>query len=281
MDCFLFYLLAGKKIAMCLIYFAYDAHPEYLWVLAGNRDEFYARPTKPADYWDEADGQILGGRDLEHGGTWLAISTGGRFATVTNYRDPQEFGKQGRSRGLLLRDYLTAAEPPGDFLADVATDGDAYAGFNVILADFGAPEDASAVWYYSNRSGERRALGPGFYGLSNAFLDTAWPKVADGTAEFRALMEAGDALDARAFFEILSHNSVASDERLPDTGIGLERERWLSSRFIQSPVYGTRASTFLTIDRGGHVVMHERRFGPEGSAEGEQEFSFQIEAQYV
>lgn len=271
---------------MCLIYFAYDTHPDYAWVLAGNRDEFYARPTQPAGYWSESldngssAGEILGGRDLEHGGTWLAISAGGRFATVTNYRDPQEFGKQGRSRGLLLKDYLTGSDHPGEFLADIARRSDDYAGFNVILADFGsgAPADADPAYYYSNRSGERRALAPGVYGLSNAFLDTAWPKVSEGTAEFRALIESRGVLDAADFFAILGHTSVAGDERLPDTGIGLERERWLSSRFIQSEVYGTRASTFLTIDRRGNVVLRERRFGPGGVPEGEQEFAFSIVA---
>lgn len=237
---------------MCLILFAYRRHPRYPLVLAANRDEFYARPTEPAAFWPEAP-QVLAGRDRVGGGSWLGITRGGRLAAVTNYRHPAERGRGKRSRGLLVRDFLLAATPPRTFLQDLADGKDNYAGFNLLVGDL------AALGWYSNRNGPPKLLPPGLYGLSNHLLDTPWPKVAGGKDALASLLATDDPAP-EDLFAILSDTAVAPEERLPATGIGRERERQLSARFIHIPGYGTRCSTVLLIDRERTVTFVERRF---------------------
>ncbi|MBX3298676.1 MAG: NRDE family protein [Acidobacteria bacterium] len=237
---------------MCVIYFAVDAHRELPLVLAANRDEFYERPTAAAAIWDDAP-DVFAGRDLASGGTWLGVTTGGRFAAVTNYRDPS--APRGKlSRGMLTTDFLKSGEPPLDYLRHLASRPDDYSGYNLIV---GAIRERTEVGYYSDRGGEPRLLTPGIYGLSNHLLDTPWPKVLRGRARFAELIETGE-IAPDAYLDILADTATAPDADLPSTGIPLEAERALSAIFIRTPGYGTRSSSLLTIGRDRRAILTEK-----------------------
>ena len=255
---------------MCLILLAWDFHPSYRLVLAANRDEFHARPTAPAAWWDQPPG-VLAGRDLAAGGTWLGVDRCGRWAAVTNYRDfrdPASQRAEARSRGGLVRDYLASEEPPRPWVAAMAAAAGAYRPFNLLTGD---PE--RVIWFGS-RDGEIRELEPGIHGLSNARLDTPWPKVSGGKSELATLLRA-DAPDPEAFFALLADRRPAPADCLPETGVGPELERLLSARFILSPDYGTRCSTLLLLARDGRVDFEERRFAADGSCLGVVREAFQ------
>ena len=241
---------------MCLIVFALDAHPEHRLVVAANRDEFYARPTAAAAWWSDAP-ELLAGRDLREGGTWMGVTRGGRFAAVTNYRETIPPRPGALSRGHLVSGFLRADAPAPEWMRELAPRAAEYGGFN-LLADDGA----SLLWL-SNRSGEPpRAVEPGIHGLSNALLDTPWPKVERGREGMRdALASPADALE-ESLFRVLAHAEPAPDALLPATGVGAERERALSSLFIATPEYGTRSSTVLLMGRDGRTRFTERRFDP-------------------
>lgn len=239
---------------MCLILFALDAHPEYRLVLAANRDEFYDRPTAPAAPWDDAPA-VLAGRDLRGGGTWMGIARDGSWAALTNFRDPADFGRPAPSRGHLVGDFLRGDLDPAAYLDDVGRRADAYHGFNLLVGD-----GESALWY-SNRAGRpAERLSPGVYGLSNHLLDTPWPKVTRGKDALRGLLARADALAPDHLLELLLDRTYAADHELPDTGVGIERERALSPLFIVSPDYGTRSSTALLVDRAGRALLVERTY---------------------
>ncbi|ADV28840.1 protein of unknown function DUF833 [Pseudoxanthomonas suwonensis 11-1] len=247
---------------MCVVAFAWDAHPRWRLVLAGNRDEFHARPTVPLARWEDA--PVIGGRDLEAGGTWLGVDDAGRCALVTNVRDlraPQD----GLSRGLLASDWLRGTQDADSASRDLLARAATYRPFNLLLVDRG-----HCTWT-SNLPAPRRALvGPGVHTLSNAALDSGWPKaVALGTRLRAWLDDGGDGNDLSPLFAALADDHLHPDAALPDTGIGLERERWLSSAFIRGEDYGTRASTVVLLDRDGGGVVVERRWGPMGAALGE------------
>ncbi|MRR36164.1 NRDE family protein [bacterium] len=238
---------------MCLILFALDAHPRYRLVLAANRDEFYDRPTAPAAFRDDAP-HILAGRDLQDGGTWCGITTGGRFAAVTNYRDPQAHREGLRSRGKLVADYLRGEMSPDAWLEQLRREGNGYNGFNLVFGDGGG------LHYFSNHGGLPSTVAPGIHGLSNHLLDTPWPKVTRGKQALAELLTAGGELAPDDLFAILADRTVAPDHLLPDTGVGMERERLLSPLFITSPAYGTRSSTVILIDRNNTCTFVERSF---------------------
>ncbi|WP_372017050.1 NRDE family protein [Pseudoxanthomonas sp. 10H] len=247
---------------MCVVAFAWDAHPRWRLVLAGNRDEFHARPTAPLAPWDDGPG-IVAGRDLEAGGTWLGVDGRGRCALVTNVRDfsrPQD----GLSRGLLASDYLRGDEGAATRAHALLAAAPDYRPFNLLLFD---PQDCAWV---GNAPGVRMALpGAGVHVLSNAQLDTPWPKAeALGVALGRWIDAGGDDL-FEPLFDALADDRAWPDERLPDTGIGLERERWLSSAFIRGQAYGTRASTVVALGHDGTGVVVERRWGAMGTAIGQ------------
>lgn len=247
---------------MCVVAFAWNAHPRWRFVLAGNRDEFHARPTAALAGWDDGSG-IVAGRDLEAGGTWLGVDGRGRCALVTNVRDlrhPQD----GLSRGLLASDYLRGDEDAATRARALQSTASAYRPFNLLLVD------ARACAWIGNLPQVRMAMpGAGVHVLSNAQLDTPWPKaVALGDA-LRDWIDAGGDDDFAALFAALADGTRWPDARLPDTGIGLERERWLSSAFIRGEDYGTRASTVVALDHEGGGTIVERRWGPMGLALGE------------
>lgn len=238
---------------MCLIVVGWQVHPDYPLVVAANRDEFHARPTAAAAPWVDAP-HILGGRDLEAGGTWLAVASDGRFAAVTNVREAgKPTGK--RSRGALPAGFLRSTQSPADFSAAIAADD--YAGFNLLLAD------RDTLYYCSNRDGAPRPLAPGVYGLSNHRLETPWPKLTKARQRFAEALPALP--DSTPFFALLADRTIEADERLPATGVPLHWERLLSAVFVCSPDYGTRASTLLLRDRAGRCTLEERSFAPDGS----------------
>jgi uncharacterized protein with NRDE domain len=242
---------------MCLILFAWKMHENFPLILAANRDEFYERPSAPAAFWEDAP-DLLAGRDLREGGTWLGITRKGRLAALTSHRDPSLLKIGAPSRGRLVSDYLRGRDTPEDYLRRIAPDADGYNGFNLIVGD---PDD---LFCFSNR-GVWERLEPGIYGLSNHLLDTPWPKVERGkTALTDLLTEKQDPLPEK-LFDLLADRTRPPDDHLPDTGVGLEWEKILSPRFIESPVYGTRSSTVLLIDRKGDVTFVERVFN--GAAE--------------
>ena len=237
---------------MCLIVFGWQVHPEFPLVVAANRDEFFARPTRPAGHWPDYP-QVMGGLDLLAGGTWLGINQTGRFAAITNVREPKmPPGRQ--SRGALTRNFLIS-----DLSATVYAKGierNDYAGYNLLLGD------GQSLVYCSNRTPAPQVLPAGIYGLSNYVLDSEWPKLVKARQQFSVALESLP--DEAAFFELLSDRSIAADQDLPNTGVALEWERLLSAVFVQSETYGTRASTVVLQDNKGMIKLSERSFGPGG-----------------
>jgi uncharacterized protein with NRDE domain len=256
--------------AMCLVLVGYHAHPNYPLVVAANRDEFYDRPTTPAAFWNDMP-HVLAGRDEKAGGTWMGITKQGEWAAITNYRDPSARHDDAPSRGHLVADYLTEASPAGDYLHDVASRGEQYNGFNILV---GTPDE---LMYYSNRGGAIRALPHGVHGLSNHLLNTEWPKVERGKKKLQRLLQQESELDAERLLEALHDTETPEDERLPDTGVGLAGERLLSPMFIEGDNYGTRSSTVLLVDASHHVTFVERTF-ENGMSTMTQQYDFDIAA---
>ena len=256
---------------MCLILFALRAHPTYPLIVAANRDEAYARPAAPAAFWTDHP-HIYGGRDLEQGGTWLGLSSTGRFAAITNYRQGHRLAAAERSRGELTRDYLVGPSPLPPYLRAVERRSHEYNGFSLIAGS------AEALRFYSNRGGAVQDIAPGVHGLSNHLLDEPWPKVLRGIAAMTALLGTDEPGLVSALFELLADRGPAPDHLLPTTGIGLERERTLSASFIAGESYGTRASTVVLISADGEALFCENRFGPGGTPAGRTEQRFRLDA---
>jgi uncharacterized protein with NRDE domain len=240
---------------MCLILVAWRVHSSYPLVVAANRDEFFLRPTAPAAFWKDMP-QILAGRDLEAGGTWMGVTRNGRFAALTNFRDPEQNRGGASSRGGLVANFLAGDEAPQAYLERVAAQGTRYNGYNLLVSD------GKTLWWSSNMGGELRQLEPGVYGVSNHLLDTPWPKVGAGKT---ALAEALEQLpDEQALFSLLQDDGIHPDEHLPQTGVPLDWERLLSSAFVKSPDYGTRGSTVFCLNRDGHISFDEQTWLPTG-----------------
>ena len=255
---------------MCLVLFAYESHPAYRLVLAGNRDEFYQRPTEVARFWPDNPG-LLAGRDLQGGGTWLGVTLEGRIATVTNYRNAGPQIDNAPSRGFLVRDFLLGRESAEDYARAVHRAGADYNGFCFLGAD------TVDLWYCTNRGEEPRPIAPGIYGLSNHLLDTPWPKVERGKRQLEAVVEEGGEIRPERLLRILADRNRPDDPALPDTGIGVARERVLSSIHVSAPGYGTRSSTVVLVDRRDRLRFVERSYSPGGESEGTVEYEFQIQ----
>ncbi len=236
---------------MCLILFAYRYHPRYQLVLAANRDEFFSRPTAPMGFWQD-NRDLLAGRDLEAGGTWLGVNRKGRFAAITNYRDPAAVKADAPSRGGLVSGFLQSKQPSWDYLEKLALSAQAYNGFNLVVWD------NHTLCYYSNEEGMLRILAPGLYGLSNHLLNTPWPKVNRGCSHLMRLLKCGDDLSLRTLLAILKDRTQPPDTELPRTGVSLEWERALSPMFIETPTYGTRSSTVALFEQGGEAFVLEK-----------------------
>ena len=256
---------------MCLILMAHRADPRYPLVVAANRDEFFRRPTAPADYWPDAP-HVLAGRDLEKSGTWMGVTKDGRWAAVTNFRDGTSAQPGTRSRGGLVAGYLRHPGSAQDHVTSVESDASEYHGFNLLVGD------RAGIHYLSNREPGSMMLAAGIYGLSNHLLDSPWPKVERGKLALReALVEATkpDRLIEK-LLAALADRSFADDRTLPDTGISKDWEKVLSAAFIGAPGYGTRASTVLLMDPDGEVHFRERTFGESGEMIEDRRYRFAI-----
>ncbi len=252
---------------MCLILVAWRAHPDYPLVVAANRDEFFARPAAEAGWWPDAP-SVFAGRDLEAGGTWLGLDRDGRFAGLTNFRDPQRNRDGTPSRGALVADFLRGRESTAEALARLQFEGPRYNAFNLLVSD------GDSLGIYESASGSARLLEPGLHALSNHLLDTPWPKVTAGKSRLARALRALP--DDTPLCELLRDDRPAPDAELPRTGVSLAWERMLSSAFIRAPGYGTRCSTVVTRDRHGWTRVTESSWDAVGVETGRVVERFQV-----
>lgn len=252
---------------MCLIVFAYQCHPKYKFILAANRDEFYNRSTAKVHWWEDQP-DIFGGRDLEAHGTWMAIHKNGRFAAVTNYRDLKNIRSDAQSRGDLPVNFLASKIASESYAKQVFDKGQHYNGFNLITLD-------NDMTHVSNYDDKVNILKPGIYGLSNALLDTPWPKVSRLKKDFQSLIS--HSFELEDLISIMQNTDTAADQDLPETGLDYAREKALSAMFIETPGYGTCCSTAITIDHDDHVQFLERSYPVGGREAGLVKVDFLIE----
>lgn len=244
---------------MCLLLIAIDSTPDAPLLLLGNRDEFHARASAPAQIWDE-DARVVGGRDLVAGGSWLALREDGRFAAVTNLRSGVP-ATAPRSRGWLVRDFVLGNMPAMRFLEALRADAGSYGPFNLVVGD------AEGVFAFG---GDRiRPLQAGAHVISNGAIGAHWPKTARLQQGFADLVESAACTDESRLLDLLADESQPADAALPDTGVGLDLERRLAPIFIRGTHYGTRAATLAVRRADGTLMLRERRFGPDAKPGGE------------
>lgn len=225
---------------MCLIVFAYKTVPGIPLVLAGNRDEFYERPTEKAHIWESVP-RIIAGKDKKAGGTWLGLSEEGRVAAITNYRDMSSVKPDAPSRGEIVRNALTSALPTESYLNSLKNKAEEYNGFNLITGN------REKLFYFSNKTMKIEELKPGIYGISNALLNTPWPKTEWAKKRFKMMINSELDDDICAYFSLLSNSDTYPSVKLPETGLGEKMEKAVSAVFIKTEEYGTRSSTVLQL----------------------------------
>jgi uncharacterized protein with NRDE domain len=251
---------------MCLVVLAFNAHRDHRLVVAANRDEFHARPSQRAGWWsDQPD--IIAGRDLQAGGTWLGVHRDGRFATVTNFRDAQSRSSKLRSRGHLASDFLRGDQSPLEYLRNIKPDD--YAGFNLLLTD------GVSLAYLSNRGGGLQELPAGIYGISNAALDAPWDKVARSKKQLTALLEHEQINDTQ-LLRLLGDREKGPVEEVTSDRLPFAVAHAITAPFIVTPEYGTRCSTIVRAHSSGMWHFLERRFNPGGEKVGDSQFSFRV-----
>ncbi|MGH8229686.1 MAG: NRDE family protein [Steroidobacteraceae bacterium] len=272
---------------MCLLVIAWQAHARYRLVVAANRDEYHDRPSAPLGWWSGGATDVLGGRDLRAGGTWLALDAARRFGVVTNFRDLQPPLPDAPSRGRLIPDYLSQHSTARRFMEGLAAEAGRYSGFNLLLTDH------DELWYASNRTRPvARVLPPGIHGLSNHLLDTPWPKlvrmraafgawiataaVAAGAGSAGAGAGAAEAAGAGAGADAGRLMTMLADRAPTQEGEGLERA--LSAPFVLHPLFGTRCSSVVLLEPGGALTVRERRFDADGAPSGETEITLEAGA---
>ncbi len=238
---------------MCIIFSVTGVHKKYRLIVAGNRDEFYSRPTTRINWWEEHP-SLLAGKDLEKGGTWLGITKTGRFATLTNFRDFHQPHKIGPSRGRIVLDWLTGTPDADQFLAYLDKTADVYEGYNLMLFD------GQHLYWQSNQGDGYQMLDNGIYGVSNALLDTPWPKLEKGKGLFSKAITYPDEKMVNSIFDLLADDEKFADELLPDTGLNIEMERAVSPIFIKTDVYGSRVATIVLIDFDGNAEVIEKSY---------------------
>ena len=221
---------------MCVIFIAHRAHRNYPLVVAANRDELHVRPTAPAGWWRDAP-EVLAGRDLLAGGTWMGVTRTGRFAAITNFHGVAHQQEPPRSRGDLVRAFLLGNDAPVSFTR--AIEPSDYNGFSLFVADL------EELAFFSNHERSERRLGPGLYGLANGSLDSDEPRVTGLKTQMAALLE------SRRIDPVALLDGLAS-----------------SPLFIVHPLHGTRSSTVLLIDSAGNASFDERSFNAQGHAAG-------------
>ena len=253
---------------MCLVLLAWQQHPEIPLIVAGNRDEFHARPTKELHWWPDQP-EIVGGRDLQAGGTWLGLNRNGRFATVTNFRDAEKPSAKYRSRGELVSEFLLGSLDPIEYLQSIK--GARYAGFNLILGD------GKTLAWYSNRADEPQVLEAGIYGLSNALLDTPWHKVRRSKSALASLLQE-NTINETALLRLLADREQAPVNEVETDRLPFATARSISAPFIVLPDYGTRSSSIVLFDREGQWRIQERRFDAAGAVTGNSAIRFRTQA---
>lgn len=256
---------------MCLIVFAFNHHPEYPLILAGNRDEFYAREAEQAHIWD-TDPAILAGKDLRAGGTWLGVSKKGEFGAITNYRDLDNPIEGERSRGEIIPGFLTRSGKARQKLNRLKQSLQHYSGFNLLAGN------KEQLYYLNNVHGKIDPVEPGIHGISNAVLNTPWPKVEMAKLEFKKAITP-KSIDRERIFRLLKNSETFPEESLPETGLSPEMEKAVSPIFIETEGYGTRCSNLLTIDSGGRINFIEKTYPvSDGTSEIINEFTFETES---
>lgn len=238
---------------MCTVLFAYKVHPQFPFIFAANRDEFYDRPTAKAQYWNDHP-HVLAGRDLEKMGTWMGVTKSGKFAALTNFRDPNQPKEGKRSRGELVSNFLIKNQSVNDYSKDLQATTDQYQKYNLI---FGNTDN---LYYFTNVTNELKMLTPGIYGLSNHLLNTNWPKVVKGRNLLHECIEDVEKVDFHCLFQILKDHTISPDYLLPNTGVSIDLERQLSPLFVQTHNYGTVSSTILMLSTLKEVTFIERSF---------------------
>jgi len=252
---------------MCLILVSLKRHPSFPLIIAANRDEFYARETAPMA-WHENAPSVLCGTDLKEGGTWMGVTETGRFAALTNHRDPSRINPDAASRGWIVSRFLEGTDDAPAFADTLSREKDTYNGFNLL---FGTVDH---LFHYSNISDALTELNPGVHGVSNALLNTPWPKVETGKNTLKAIEHPSE----EALFTLLADQTTPEDARLPETGMPLEWERILGPLFIHSEVYGTRSSCLVTLSADRTLTATERTYNPAGPTDinGERRFQFTV-----
>jgi uncharacterized protein with NRDE domain len=251
---------------MCLILFAYNTHPNYKLILTANRDEFYARPTEQAHFWPE-NPNILAGKDLQAGGTWIGVSKKGKLAALTNYRDPANINPDAPSRGALTLNFLNSDLSAKEYLFQIEQNGLQYNGFNLLLMD------ETGLWCYDNVNRTILQVPNGVHGLSNATLNTPWPKTVSAKQQLTELLKV-ESIEKAALVEMMENKTTAPDEILPKTGVPYQWEKLLSARFIESESYGSRITTVITISNSGEITFLEKTHSINGSQEKIADFNF-------
>src|SRR5258706_10576622 len=256
--------------SMCLIVLAWTTHPGFRLIVATNRDEYFGRPAAPAGFWDDHP-SVLAGRDLEAGGTWLGITLDGRFAALTNYRNPADKKTGAPSRGALVSEFLTGKMTPLEYLQGGERRAVKYNGFSLLVGH------TTSLYFLSNRGGHVTRVDPGIHGLSNHLLDTPWPKVEKSKAKLAKQLE--KPFDAAEAFRLLDDTERAPSTTLPSTGVSLELEERLSAiRILAVGGYGTRCSTALSLGEGGRIEFHERSYREDGGESGKVGYRLTVEA---
>jgi uncharacterized protein with NRDE domain len=255
---------------MCILFIAVNQHPLYPLIIAANRDEFHARPTQAAHFW-ESDNNILAGKDLTAGGTWMGINTKGFIAALTNIRAPGKERENAITRGELVTNFINKNNKQNDYLQTLRSTHDHYNGYNLLFGNI------DQLQVYNSFEDTAYELEDGVYGLSNASLNSPWPKLDMGRSALANYCSHADILSHEHLFELLGNNLPAKDEELPDTGIPLELEKKLSSIFIISPEYGTRSSTVLLVDKNKKVYWEERTFSNTGDLTNTVVHSFELD----
>ncbi|HIF48721.1 MAG TPA: NRDE family protein [Cytophagales bacterium] len=263
---------------MCILFIARRKRADYPLIIAANRDEFYQRPTAPSAFWKHHP-HMLAGQDLEASGTWMGVTRQGKIAALTNVRAPSEMKTDVNSRGELVANWLQ--QPLADhqnnslvaideYLQSLHLSRNQYNGYNLLFGD------VAHLCVYNNVNDTTHGVEQGVFGLSNADIVTPWPKVTQGVTALNQYVDAQAKIDCEDLFALLKQDTKAQDQALPDTGIGYEWEKALSSIFIQTPKYGTRTSTLLLLDANNVLTWKERSFSDTGLATQTREFSFQI-----
>lgn len=253
---------------MCLIVLAWHARADLPLVVAANRDEWRERPTEPAHWWPDRPG-IYAGRDLQAGGTWMGVTRGGRFAAITNFRDPSDRRTDVRSRGEIVGEYLAGNETAETFITGLRSRARLYNGFNLICGD------VAELWYFGSRDGLARRIPVGVHALSNHLLDEPWPKVVRARTAMDAALADEDPLPR--LLAAMHEREGAPDEHLPRTGVSLEWERRLAPALILGADYGTRSTTVASFTGDGGVRVEEHTLDAQGHVSQQRAERFQVQ----